>query len=375
MLRKYTYLITLLLCGCNTLFAQSVFEKYFNHLLNDTTDQAKPKFIAYPTLAYSPETSWEIGISSIFVYKARQDTNNRLSEIQSFSFGTLEQQYGSFLEHALYTDGNKYFFLGLVKYQNFPLAYYGIGPDASSDVNALVHANEFRFRERILRQIKGDWYTGFEIDFERMRRVNFDWESDELILNEPIGSDGFVDLSLGWGLVFDNRHNVLNVRDGSFIELAFLSSQKTWGSDFNFNSFFTDFRLYRPIRKNNVLALQAFGQFTTGSTPFNQLSLLGGDKLMRGYYTGRYRDNHLVALQAEYRILPLPFVKRLGVNIFASTGKVFPTFSDLTRESLVWSAGIGPRFLLFPKKDVYTRFDIAFTNEGSGIYLFIGEAF
>lgn len=374
-MRKYVYLIILSFFFCNTLFAQSVFRRYYNHVLNDTTDQAKPKFIAYPTLAYSPETKWEIGVSAILVYKARQDTNNRLSEIQSFSFGTFEQQYGSFLEHALYTHENKYFFLGVIKYQNFPLSYYGVGPDASSDVNALVNANEFRFRERVLRQIKGSWYTGFEVDFESMRKVSFDWESDELKLSEPRGVDGFIDLSLGWGLIFDNRHNVLNVREGSFVELAFLSSQKTWGSDFNFNSFFTDFRIYRPIKKNTVLALQAFGQFTTGTPPFNQLSLLGGDKLMRGYYTGRYRDNHLVAFQAEYRILPLPFLKRWGFNVFASAGEVAPTISDITRESLVWSAGIGPRFLLFPKKDVYTRFDIAFTNEGSGIYLFIGEAF
>lgn len=374
-MRKYTFLILLLLFGCNTVFAQSIFTKYFNHLLNDTTDQAKPKFIAYPTLAYSPETKWEIGISAALVYKARQDSNNRLSEITSFSFGTFEQQYGSFLEHAIYSHKDKYFFLGIIKYQNFPLSYYGIGPDASSEVNAQVNANEFRFRERVLRQIKGNWYTGFEVDFERMRRVSFEWESDELRLSEPRGADGFVDLSLGWGLIFDNRHNVLNVRDGSFVELAFLSSRKAWGSDFNFNSFFTDFRIYRPIKKNNVLALQAFGQFTTGSPPFNQLSLLGGDRLMRGYYTGRYRDNHLVALQAEYRMLPLAFAKRWGLNIFASAGEVFPTLSDLTRKSLVWSAGIGPRFLLFPKKDVYSRFDIAFTSEGSGIYLFIGEAF
>ena len=81
------------------------------------------------------------------------------------------------LEHALYTHENKYFFLGVIKYQNFPLSYYGIGPDASSKVNALVHANEFRFRERVLRKIVGSWYTGFEVDFERMRQVNFDWTS------------------------------------------------------------------------------------------------------------------------------------------------------------------------------------------------------
>jgi hypothetical protein len=31
--------------------------------------------------------------------------------------------------------------------------------------------------------------------------------------------------------------------------------------------------------------------------------------------------------------------------------------------------------LMFPKKDIFSRFDVAFTREGSGIYIFIGEAF
>ena len=33
------------------------------------------------------------------------------------------------------------------------------------------------------------------------------------------------------------------------------------------------------------------------------------------------------------------------------------------------------RFLVFPEKDIYTRVDVAFTQEGRGIYFFIGEAF
>jgi hypothetical protein len=30
---------------------------------------------------------------------------------------------------------------------------------------------------------------------------------------------------------------------------------------------------------------------------------------------------------------------------------------------------------VFPKKDIYSRLDLAFTKEGRGIYIFIGEAF
>jgi hypothetical protein len=39
------------------------------------------------------------------------------------------------------------------------------------------------------------------------------------------------------------------------------------------------------------------------------------------------------------------------------------------------ASGGGLRFLLFPKKDIFSRLDFAVTREGTGIYIFIGEAF
>jgi hypothetical protein len=76
-------------------------------------------------------------------------------------------------------------------------------------------------------------------------------------------------------------------------------------------------------------------------------------------------------------MLPLPFsfTKRWGATVFGGAGTVFNRFNTLTSSNFVWSAGTGVRFLLFPKKDIYTRADIAFTKEGNGVYIFIGEAF
>ncbi len=363
-----------ILCISSQVQAQSLFKKYIHHVLKDTSDQAKPKFIFYPTVAYAPETSFELGISTLLVYRAKQDTNNRLSEISSFSFLTLQNQYGGYIDHAFYTDKNRFFILGLIKYQNFPLSYYGIGPNATKEVKASISATEFRFRERLLYKLGHSFYTGPEVDFELMRNVKFDLQHQDSFVY-PLGKDGFTDLSLGWGLLFDNRHNVLNVRKGLFAELAWLNSQPAWGSSFAFNSLFTDLRYYKPVGKQNVFAFQLFGQFNGGQIPFNQLALMGGERLMRGYYLGRYRDNQLIASQAEFRLLPLPFSKRWGAAAFAGVGEVSPSLSAFGLNRLQWSAGFGPRFLIFPEKDVFTRFDVAFTREGMGFYFFIGEAF
>ena len=39
------------------------------------------------------------------------------------------------------------------------------------------------------------------------------------------------------------------------------------------------------------------------------------------------------------------------------------------------SKEMNDRLLIFPDKDIYTRLDLAFTEEGRGLYFFIGEAF
>jgi outer membrane translocation and assembly module TamA len=177
--------------------------------------------------------------------------------------------------------------------------------------------------------------------------------------------------------VQDNRHNVLNVRDGFFSELAFLHCSPSWGSTFKFSSVNSDTRFFKPIGKNNVFAAQLIGQFNSGDVPFNQLAQLGGENIMRGYYYGRYRDNHQLATQIEYRMLPIPlrFTNRIGAAVFAGTGTVFSQMNDLALSTLHFSGGAGLRFLLFPKKDIWTRLDYAITREGGGFYLFIGEAF
>lgn len=352
----------------------NILKRYINRLINDTTSIAKPQFIAYPTLAFSPETSWEIGLSSIFVYYARRDTTNRLSEVNGFTFFTLNNQYGAFIDHALYTHRSDWSFLGRIRYQNFPLLYYGIGNKTPSEELATVDARQLNIRERVLKKVYRNVFAGPEVDYQRLSSVRFIGPNGP-ITQLPAGNAGSANLGLGGGVLYDDRHNVLNVREGVFAELALLRYNRSLGSDFNFTSLISDNRIYRSINKRDVLAAQLYGQFISGTPPFNQLSLLGGESLMRGYYSGRFRDRNQIAAQLEYRMLPLPFSKRWGAAVFGGTGTVFSQFSQLKASDLLFAGGAGVRFLLFPKKDIFTRLDLAFTREGSGIYIFIGEAF
>ncbi len=352
--------------------------RYLDSIFGYPDDPNRPRFIVYPVVGYAPETSWEFGLSGLYVYFARDDPTNRLSEVSAFGFVTLEGQFGLHLEHAIYTHRNRWFLLGEEHFQSFPLLYYGIGPNTSSEPLAHVDEASILMRERVLRQLVPSLYFGPEFTFDLLDNVRFNW-ADGVEPDLPTGGGGSLNFGAGLGLVYDSRHNVLNVRKGFFSELALLHSSESWGSDFTFTTLESDTRYFRPVGARDILTAQLYGRFTFGEVPFNELSLLGGESLMRGYYLGRFRDRHYVASQVEYRFLPFPFthtfLRRFGGAVFASTGTVFPGTAGPEFDDFVVAGGAGLRFLLFPDKDIYTRGDLAFTEEGPAFYLMIGEAF
>jgi hypothetical protein len=339
----------------------------------DSLAPEKPRFLIYPTLAYSPETSLELGFSSLLLYHAKRDVRNRLSEVSAFTFITFKGQYGLWFDHALYGNQDKWFFLGRLRFQQFPLLYFGIGPNTTEENPAVVDASYILVRERVLHKIANNFFGGVEFDFQRLGGVNFRQPAENPHVL-PRGSEGSANFGIGTGLVYDNRHNVLNVRKGFFSELAYLNYNRRWGSAFNFQNINFDTRYYHPFGKQ-VLALQMTGSFVSGDAPFNQLALVGGETIMRGYYLGRYRDKSYVAAQAEYRWLPFPFSKRFGGVAFAAVGTVAPSPREFQFRNLLPTGGVGLRYLLFASKDIFLRFDVGLTPEGPGFYIFTGEAF
>jgi len=163
MAKKVTIVLFLFFIGAlnsyDTLQSQNIFERYWNTLVRDTADVSKPQLLVYPVVAFSPETSWELGFSSLYVYYANNDINNRLSEINAFTFLTLKDQYGLWFDHAIYSDKDKWFFLGRIRYQSFPLFYHGIGPDTPADYLARVEANQLVIKERVLKKVVKNVYS------------------------------------------------------------------------------------------------------------------------------------------------------------------------------------------------------------------------
>tara|TARA_B000000460_G_C21477936_1_gene375591 strand:- start:678 stop:974 length:297 start_codon:yes stop_codon:yes gene_type:complete len=62
--------------------------RYINSIINDTVAQKKSQFFIYPIAGYRPETGVEFGVCPLYVYYAKEDVENRLSEMNAYAFFT-----------------------------------------------------------------------------------------------------------------------------------------------------------------------------------------------------------------------------------------------------------------------------------------------
>ena len=99
---------------------------------------------------------------------------------------------------------------------------------------------------------------------------------------------------------------------------------------------------------------------------------LGGQKKMRGFYEGRYRDNNCLVLQAEYR---RHLFWLLGFTVFADAGQVMHRYEDLSSTHWQYTYGAGLRLMIDQSQKLNLRIDVAVGNKKILPYFTVAEAF
>jgi hypothetical protein len=144
-------------------------------------------------------------------------------------------------------------------------------------------------------------------------------------------------------------------------------------SEYEFTHFEVDVRKYFNPWKKHVIAVQATTTATGGNTPYYELAKMGGEKQMRGYYEGAYRDKVLLDGQVEYR---LPVWNIFGVVGWIGTGRVAPAYDKLSFDGWKLSYGGGIRIRVDTKHNTNLRIDFGYGPNGiSAAYFNFAEAF
>jgi outer membrane protein assembly factor BamA len=323
-----------------------------------------------PVIGSAPETGFLGGATAIRVSTLAGDTVTRASTEQVYAAYTAKHQFRAFASTDRWSSGNRWGVSAQLEYQRFPQPFYGIGIDAPKNAEEWYEARSLIASAIGRRKLARAAYAQLGLRFSNTMIRDAD-EGGVIESGDVVGARGGIVSQVIGGAAWDSRDNVFAPAAGTFAQATAAYSGRELAADYRFARYTADARRYRRLGRG-VLAGQAYVEATSGSAPFDQLSLVGSSSVMRGYVRGRFRDRDLASAQLEYRT---PVVGRFGVAAFAGAGTVAPTFSKLASTTVLPSYGVGARWLLLPKQGTTVRVDYGVGRSASGLYIAFNEAF
>jgi hypothetical protein len=169
---------------------------------------------------------------------------------------------------------------------------------------------------------------------------------------------------------FNYREPRGNPRSGGRYALTYQRFADLDGGDYSFDRVEADLQQYVPLlRDRRLLAFRAFASVSEADegaqVPFYLQRTLGGPDDLRGFRRFRFRDRHVLLLQAEYR---WEIFTAVDGAIFYDAGKVASRVDDLDLRDLESDYGIGFRF--GTRNGVFLRVEGAFGSSAGKHFVF-----
>jgi outer membrane protein assembly factor BamA len=338
-----------------------------------SADSSKSKKLhLLPIAYYTPETRLGLGCLAYKVFKTKnQDSLSRSSNAQTYCSVTLNKQFLLENEWTLFLKNERYFLSGNLDYTRFPEFFFGIGNHTLKSDKKRYSFDLVKLHSKNLKMVAKNLFLGFQYDLQYL--FDIDRMETNMMENPKVaGANGYVTSGLGTVLRFDSRDNVLNSTKGTLFELQTTYYGPLTLGQFRYNSLTAEIRKFQRIGPKLTIAIHGYAQINDGTVPFRAMPALGGAKFLRGFYRGRFRDQHMVMLQTELRA---PLFWRIGMVAFGGMGQVAHQLSEFDTEHLKYSYGTGLRYKINKKDKANLRIDLGFTNESHGLYVVFAEAF
>lgn len=327
----------------------------------------KVSILPVPAIGYSPETKTYVGIVTLFTFNNTLDSLTRSSNAKIEFVYTWNKQMIFESDWNYFFPGEKWFTKGKVLYfSKYPDLYYGIGFDTPYSGELSFESNRLIFDMDLFRNIKNKLFFGAGINYTTYAKIKS--LNDSLYYPELKDENNF-----GIKLIFlkDSRNNILSPSKGNYFEFK---------NGFNFSSSFylkteLDYRKYFSFGKAGMhtLAGRFYQSSIFGNPPFYDFAMIGGDKYVRGYYLGRFRDKNVSAVQLELRN---HIFWRIGIATFGGVSMVYEKINTISNESFKPNVGVGLRFLVDKNENTNLRIDYAIgADNQSGFYISFGESF
>lgn len=359
----------------------------------NSTEADSVELAILPALGYNSD--WGVvggGIFSRYTYK------NDLEPFHSyFTVFALASTNGLFASsfffdkpNVLGSDNRLSFETYLSRF--FQNQYYGIGNYNKIDTEPETNPEYYLYEsftseiELILRKPVIEINSRSRLDAYGVFNVNYrtplgDNEGRLITQDNPSGIDGARTLSLGTGVIWENRDNEFNPTTGTYAKTGLQAGNKYIGSGYNFLNFEAEFRGYTSFQFGREITFANRFTFnhTSGSLPYWKLAELGGEETMRGYPENRFLDDNVVFLNSELRTWLIEFPTydvKFGATLFTDIGRTFQNGNALNNifNDLKYTFGFGFNSSFF-NENFILRGDLGFSEEGYGVYFTSGYLF
>ena len=338
---------------------------------SDTLDESRRvDWGLLPGPFYTPETSFGLGMALAGLYRTdRSSTQTPLSSLTLTGFVSVTGAYGFTVDDYTYFNADRQRLFVRGSTINQPTQYWGVGYEAGRDDHPQDYtAKTFELWPQFYQRLAHTLWSGLGWSVAQMQATSLEDGANHAI---RATADGPAVFSSGVSahLLNDTRDFIPNPSRGHVLSLDYALYRPSLGSDTRYEVLITRFGAYQAISENGTLAYDLYGDFRSGDVPWSQLSAIGGDQRMRGYFSGRYRDRDTVSTQIEWR---QRLSWRHGIALWAGAGTLAARPSDLG-EQVLPSVGAGYRFMFKPRVNV--RLDLGIGRDSAGFYFQVGEAY
>jgi hypothetical protein len=358
--------------------------------------------IVVPNVSANPTIGDQLGIKAVAGKRLANDSITFLSVAATSASVTTKGIISFYLNHNIFTPGNKYNFQGNISVSKSVLPDYGFGiglpytgTNAADKVLAdpthqpySIHSYYFDLREKVYKEIVKDLFFGAGLDFAVRRDITSkDTVNNATPLSVYNNQHGFPQNHYSSdGFLFDaeyiTRDNPNRAYKGIYADVGVRINQTWIGSTKNAVQVNSDFRKYFSLSATNpeeVLAFWNWGSYlVSGNLPYLELPGTAKDgtyRSGRGYTAQYFKGTDYNDTEAEYRF-PILANKFVSGVVFGNLQTANDEFGDKIFQTFQPGYGAGLRILFNKATRTNLALDYAFGKFGNkGFFLNLNEAF
>jgi outer membrane protein assembly factor BamA len=329
--------------------------------------QEKPGIAAIPMINYNRTQGVVVGALVSGFYKInKNDTISPSSTIGLMGMYTQEKSHLLFAFSRLYFAEDRWRIAVATGSTDINFQFYLEDPALSGgnfyDYSTKMKLVMLQLQRNVFRRI----YIGPSAAFiNSTTAFNFpDTSGEDSVMQSNLNNVGYI-------ISNDTRDHVQYPTRGMFLNFKNHFYRSWAGSDYEFERYLVTYNQFFKLDEKQILAVRASLNIAAGDVPFEGQSVVGSDDI-RGYSQGKYRNDQVYAVQAEYR---WSFYKRWGLVAFAGVASAVAKLSEIPSSDILPGVGAGLRFRMLPAEKINIGVDYGVGKDDYSITFRIGEAF